>query len=73
MRCPYCNHDETQVVETRESDEGGVIRRRANSTEPDGVLEESAMWTVYMALPQESLENSLQQPDFAQVYNSVDV
>jgi transcriptional repressor NrdR len=28
MRCPYCNHDETQVVETRESDEGGVIRRR---------------------------------------------
>jgi transcriptional repressor NrdR len=28
MHCPYCNHDETQVVETRESDEGGVIRRR---------------------------------------------
>lgn len=28
MRCPYCHHDETQVVETRESDEGGVIRRR---------------------------------------------
>ncbi|MFY9511364.1 MAG: transcriptional regulator NrdR [Rubrivivax sp.] len=28
MRCPFCSHDETQVVETRESDEGGVIRRR---------------------------------------------
>jgi transcriptional repressor NrdR len=28
MRCPYCSHDETQVVETRESDEGGTIRRR---------------------------------------------
>jgi transcriptional repressor NrdR len=28
MRCPYCSHDETQVVETRESDEGDVIRRR---------------------------------------------
>jgi len=28
MRCPYCAHDETQVVETRESDEGDVIRRR---------------------------------------------
>jgi len=28
MRCPYCGHEETQVVETRESDEGGVIRRR---------------------------------------------
>jgi len=28
MRCPYCSHDETQVVETRESEEGDVIRRR---------------------------------------------
>ena len=28
MRCPYCEHEDTQVVETRESDEGGVIRRR---------------------------------------------
>lgn len=28
MRCPYCSHEETQVSETRESDEGDVIRRR---------------------------------------------
>lgn len=28
MRCPYCAHTETQVVETRDSDEGDVIRRR---------------------------------------------
>jgi len=28
MHCPFCHHAETQVVETRESDEGGVIRRR---------------------------------------------
>ncbi|MBI3366931.1 MAG: transcriptional repressor NrdR [Burkholderiales bacterium] len=28
MRCPYCSHDDSQVVETRESDEGDVIRRR---------------------------------------------
>ena len=28
MRCPFCAHDETQVVETRDSDEGDVIRRR---------------------------------------------
>ena len=28
MRCPFCNHDDTQVVETRDSDEGDVIRRR---------------------------------------------
>lgn len=28
MRCPFCSHTDTQVVETRESDEGDVIRRR---------------------------------------------
>lgn len=28
MRCPYCSHDETQVAETRDSDEGFVRRRR---------------------------------------------
>lgn len=28
MRCPYCGHAESQVVETRESDEGDAVRRR---------------------------------------------
>jgi transcriptional repressor NrdR len=28
MRCPYCSHGDTQVVETRESDDGDVVRRR---------------------------------------------
>ena len=28
MRCPFCSHPETQVVETREGDEGDVVRRR---------------------------------------------
>lgn len=28
MHCPYCGHDETQVVETRLGDEGTSIRRR---------------------------------------------
>lgn len=28
MRCPFCGHADTQVAETRESDEGDVIRRR---------------------------------------------
>ena len=32
MRCPYCGHAETQVVETRESDEGDVVRRRRRCT-----------------------------------------
>ncbi len=28
MKCPFCAHDETQVVETRISEDGGFIRRR---------------------------------------------
>lgn len=28
MRCPYCGHADTAVVETRASDEGDSIRRR---------------------------------------------
>jgi len=35
MRCPYCGHGETQVVETRESDEGDVIRRRRRCSRCD--------------------------------------
>lgn len=31
---------------------GGVIRRRAGSNEPDGVLEENAFWRILSALPQ---------------------
>lgn len=32
MNCPYCKSQETEVVETRVSDEGGNIRRRRNCT-----------------------------------------
>ncbi len=28
MRCPFCRGDDTQVMDTRESDEGDSIRRR---------------------------------------------
>jgi transcriptional repressor NrdR len=28
MRCPYCKHDDTQVLDTRVSEEGDSIRRR---------------------------------------------
>jgi transcriptional repressor NrdR len=28
MRCPFCDHADTQVAETRESDDGDSIRRR---------------------------------------------
>jgi len=28
MKCPFCSHPDTQVVDSRASDEGAVIRRR---------------------------------------------
>jgi transcriptional repressor NrdR len=28
MRCPYCNYEDTKVVDSREIDEGRMIRRR---------------------------------------------
>jgi transcriptional repressor NrdR len=28
MRCPFCQHEDTQVLDTRVSEEGGAIRRR---------------------------------------------
>lgn len=28
MRCPFCHHSETQVAETRVSDDAAVVRRR---------------------------------------------
>lgn len=28
MKCPFCSHPDTQVVETRISEDGGCIRRR---------------------------------------------
>jgi len=28
MKCPFCNHSDTQVMETRDSEDGNSIRRR---------------------------------------------
>ena len=28
MRCPYCRHDDSRVLDSRSADEGGAIRRR---------------------------------------------
>jgi transcriptional repressor NrdR len=41
MRCPFCGGQDTQVVETRESDEGDVIRRRRRCGHCD------KRWTTY--------------------------
>jgi transcriptional repressor NrdR len=35
MRCPFCGNEDTQVKDSRPSDEGGTIRRRRYCTECD--------------------------------------
>lgn len=35
MRCPFCSHDDTQVIDTRASDEGDSIRRRRRCPDCD--------------------------------------
>lgn len=32
MKCPFCNHSESEVVETRIAEEGGSLRRRRECT-----------------------------------------
>lgn len=48
--------------------EGGVIRRRSGSREPDGVLEEAAIMTAYGRIPAPSAEDSLAQISKAMRY-----
>ena len=33
MRCPYCRHSDSRVLDSREQDEGQVIRRRRSCPE----------------------------------------
>ena len=35
MKCPFCSHSETQVVETRVSEDGDFIRRRRQCADCD--------------------------------------
>ncbi|HCY64741.1 MAG TPA: transcriptional regulator NrdR [Oxalobacteraceae bacterium] len=35
MKCPFCHHEETQVLDTRVSEEGDSIRRRRRCTSCD--------------------------------------
>jgi transcriptional repressor NrdR len=35
MRCPFCDHPDTQVIETREADDGAVLRRRRRCAQCD--------------------------------------
>lgn len=33
MRCPYCRHSDSRVVDTRDADDGALIRRRRHCSE----------------------------------------
>jgi transcriptional repressor NrdR len=35
MRCPFCHHEDTQVLDTRVSEEGDAIRRRRRCVQCD--------------------------------------
>ena len=35
MRCPFCDHEDTQVVDSRESDDGDSVRRRRRCSNCD--------------------------------------
>ena len=36
MRCPFCNHEDTQVKDSRPSDDGAAIRRRRSCPQCNG-------------------------------------
>ncbi|MFZ1382512.1 MAG: transcriptional regulator NrdR [Scrofimicrobium sp.] len=36
MRCPFCQHDDTRVIDTRVTDDGTTIRRRRECSECHG-------------------------------------
>ena len=59
MRCPFCSHEDTQVVETRDSEEGDVVRRRRRCQSCD------KRFTTYehadIALPQVVKKNGVRQ------------
>jgi len=33
MRCPYCGHDDTRVLDSRPTEEGAAVRRRRECTQ----------------------------------------
>ena len=49
MRCPYCNHPESRVVDSRPVEEGMTIRRRREC------LQREKRFTTYERLEQEPL------------------
>ncbi|MDZ4202168.1 MAG: transcriptional regulator NrdR [Gallionella sp.] len=57
MRCPFCKHDDTQVVDTRESEEGDSIRRRRRCLSCDKRF--TTYETVELRMPQVVKQNGM--------------
>ncbi len=57
MRCPFCDHEETQVGETRDADEGGVTRRRRRCLKCDKRF--TTYETVELRMPQVVKQNGM--------------
>lgn len=55
MKCPFCQHPDTQVVDTRESEDGDSIRRRRRCLSCDKRF--TTYETVEMRMPQVVKQN----------------
>ncbi|MGV8933665.1 MAG: transcriptional regulator NrdR [Gallionellaceae bacterium] len=57
MKCPFCKHPDTQVVDSRESDEGDSIRRRRRCLKCDKRF--TTYETVELRMPQVVKQNGM--------------
>jgi transcriptional repressor NrdR len=57
MKCPFCKHPDTQVVDTRENDEGDSIRRRRRCLSCDKRF--TTFETVELRMPQVVKQNGM--------------
>ena len=57
MKCPFCKHPDTQVVDTRENEEGDSIRRRRRCLSCDKRF--TTYETVELRMPQVVKQNGM--------------
>ncbi len=57
MKCPFCKHPDTQVVDTRESEEGDSVRRRRRCLSCEKRF--TTYETVEMRMPQVVKQNGM--------------
>ncbi|MDR0480807.1 MAG: transcriptional regulator NrdR [Gallionellaceae bacterium] len=57
MKCPFCKHADTQVLDTRESEEGSSIRRRRRCRSCDKRF--TTYETVELSMPQVVKQNGM--------------